>query len=237
MRHHAAVTDDPITHDRRTHDRRTDDLLTTARSRVRRHAERARYDRATVHAVIDEAYLAHVGFVVDHRPSVLPMTYGRVDDVLYLHGAAGNAMLKAADGADVCVTITLLDGLVLARSAFKHSMNYRSVVLFGTAARVTDEREQRLALDAIVDHSVCGRSVVARPASPSELRATAVLRLAIHEGSVKVRAGGPADDEADLDLAVWAGWVPLRVVAGEPVQVAGQPADGLTPPDAGTLAR
>ncbi len=221
MRHHASVTDE---------------LLATARSRVRRQVERAHYDRATVHAILDEAYLAHVGFLGDHGPCVLPMAYGRVDDVLYLHGAAGNAMLQAVDGADVCATVTLLDGLVLARSAFKHSMNYRSVVLFGTAARVTAEAEKRRAFDAIVDHSVPGRSRVARPASPSELRATAVLRLPIAEGSAKARAGGPDDDD-DLDLPVWAGHVPLRLVAGTPVpDTDGHPPD-VPAPNRETLAR
>ena len=175
--------------------------------------------------------------MVDGGPRVLPMTYGRVDDVLYLHGAAGNAMLKAADGVPVCVTVTLLDGLVLARAAFKHSMNYRSVVLLGAARRVVDDAEKRSAFDAIVEHSLPGRSRVVRPATSSEVRATSVLRFPLHEGSAKVRTGGPSDDEADLDLAVWAGHVPLHLVAGEPVQADGQRVDGLTPPPAAALLR
>jgi len=148
---------------------------------------------------------------------VLPMTYGRDDDVLYLHGDVGNAMLKASAGTEVCVTVTLLDGLVLARSAFHHSMNYRSVVVLGTATRVEDPAEQRRAFDVIVEHVVPGRSRVARPASAAELRATAVLRLPIQEGSAKVRTGDAIDDPEDLDLPVWAGSVPLRIVAGDPV--------------------
>ncbi len=172
----------------------------------------------TVDAIIDEAYLAHVGFVIDGAPRVLPMTYGRDGDVLYLHGAAGNAMLRASTDAAVCVTITLLDGLVLARSAFHHSMNYRSVVLFGTATKVTDDDEKRRALDAVVEHVLPDRSQVARSTSDAELRATLVLRLPIEEGSAKVRTGGPIDDAEDMDLPVWAGVVPLRLTAGDPLQ-------------------
>lgn len=209
------------------------ELRPTDRTKVRRLAERGRSDRATVHEVIDEAYVAHVGFVVDGEPRVLPMTYGRDGDVLYLHGAVGNAMLRASAGAEVCVTITLLDGLVLARSAFHHSMNYRSVVLLGRAEKVEDEDEKRRAFDAIVDHVLAGRSEVARPANPSELRQTLVLRLPIQEGSAKVRTGGPVDDDEDLDLPVWAGVVPLGLVAGPPEQDPAQPAT-YPPPDLGT---
>ena len=203
----------------------SDQLVTTDRTKVRRLADRGRSDRALANEVIDEAYIAHVGFVVDGEPRVLPMTYGRDGDVLYLHGAVGNAMLRASEGAQVCVTITLLDGLVLARSAFHHSMNYRSVVLLAEARKIEDEDEKRRAFDVIVEHVLAGRSQVARPASESELRKTTVLALPIDEGSAKVRTGGPIDDDEDMDLAVWAGVVPLRLVAGEPVQDAGQGAD------------
>jgi len=196
----------------------TDALLPTDRTRVRRLPDRGRFDRATVHEVLDEAYLAHVGFVVDGEPRVLPMTYGRDGDVIYLHGAVGNAMLRASADAEVCVTVTLLDGLVLARSAFHHSMNYRSVVLLGTATRVDDDDEKRRALDAVVEHVLPGRSAVARPTNDAELRKTLVLRLPITEGSAKVRTGGPIDDPEDMDLPVWAGVVPLRLVADAPVQ-------------------
>jgi nitroimidazol reductase NimA-like FMN-containing flavoprotein (pyridoxamine 5'-phosphate oxidase superfamily) len=211
----------------------TDQLTPTDRTKVRRLAERGRYDRATIHEVLDEAYIAHVGFVVDGEPRVLPMTYGRIDDVLYLHGAAGNAMLRASSGAEVCVTVTLLDGLVLARSAFHHSMNHRSVVLLGTATKVDDDAEKRRALDAVVEHVLPGRSQVARPSNDVELRKTMVLRLPIAEGSAKVRTGGPVDEPEDMDLPVWAGVVPLRLVADAPVQDPTQPLPGLTPPTAG----
>lgn len=193
-------------------------LAQTDRTKLRRIAERGSFDRALANSIIDEAYLAHVGFVVDGAPKVLPMTYGRDGDVIYLHGAVGNAMLRASAGAEVCVTITLLDGLVLARSAFHHSMNYRSVVLLGVAERVDDEDEKRRAFDVIVDHVLPGRSETARPTSASELRTTLVLRLPIDEGSVKVRTGGAVDDEEDLDREVWAGVIPLRLTPGEPEQ-------------------
>lgn len=196
----------------------TESLTVTERTKVRRLAERGRYERWLVEAILDEAYLAHVGFVVDGQPRVLPMTYGRDGDVLYLHGAVGNAMLRASAGAEVCVTVTLLDGLVLARSAFHHSMNYRSVVLLGPATKVEDPEEKRRAFDVIVEHVLPGRSQVARPSNDSELRSTMVLRLPIAEGSAKVRAGGPKDDAEDMDLPVWAGVVPVRLTSGAPEQ-------------------
>jgi nitroimidazol reductase NimA-like FMN-containing flavoprotein (pyridoxamine 5'-phosphate oxidase superfamily) len=196
----------------------SDQLAQTDRTRVRRLAERGSFDRDLANSIIDEAYVAHVGFVVDGTPRVLPMTYGRDGEVLYLHGAVGNAMLRASAGAEVCVTITLLDGLVLARSAFHHSMNYRSVVLLGAAQKVDDEEEKLRAFDVLVDHVLPGRSAVARPSDPSELRATLVLKLPIEEGSAKVRSGGAIDDDADLGLAVWAGVIPLRLTPGEPEQ-------------------
>jgi nitroimidazol reductase NimA-like FMN-containing flavoprotein (pyridoxamine 5'-phosphate oxidase superfamily) len=215
----------------------SDDLAATPRTALRRHAERGRFDRATVNGVLDEAYIAHVGFVVDGEPRVLPMTYGRDGDVLYLHGAVGNAMLRAAAGAPVCVTVTLLDGLVLARSAFHHSMNFRSVVLLGTATKVTDDAEKAHAFDVIVDHVVPGRSRVARPANDGERRTTMVLRLPIQEGSAKVRTGGPIDDPEDMDLPVWAGVVPLRLIPGSPEQDPAQTQVGLEGPSAASLDR
>jgi len=192
-------------------------LRETSRTKLRRRADRGSFDRVLAHAILDEALVAHVGFVVDGRPAVLPMTYGRVDDTLYLHGAVGNGMLRAASGADVCVTVTLLDGLVLARAAMHHSMHYRCVVLYGRAERVDGEAEKRRAFDAVVEHSVAGRSAVARPANDLELRKTLVLRLPIDEASVKVRAGGPVDDPEDLGLPVWAGVFSVRLEQGEPV--------------------
>ncbi|MGK2948104.1 MAG: pyridoxamine 5'-phosphate oxidase family protein [Acidimicrobiales bacterium] len=208
----------------------TDELTPTDRTKVRRLPDRGRYDRTTVEAILDEAYVAHVGFVVDGQPRVLPMIHGRDGAVLYLHGAVGNAMLRGSVDAEVCVTVTLLDGLVLARSAFHHSMNYRSVVLLGTATKVTDEEEKRRAFDVIVDHTLPGRSEVARPANDSEVRATMVLRIPIEEGSAKVRAHGVSDDEADMDWPAWAGVVPLRVVAGDPEQDPAQTGTGLPAP-------
>jgi nitroimidazol reductase NimA-like FMN-containing flavoprotein (pyridoxamine 5'-phosphate oxidase superfamily) len=208
-------------------------LVTTDRTKVRRLPARGTDDRQLAHAVIDEAYIAHVGFVVDGEPRVLPMTYGRDGEVLYLHGAVGNAMLRASAGMEVCVTITLLDGLVLARSAFHHSMNYRSVVLLGTAQKVEGDEEKRRAFDAIVEHVLPGRTQVARPASDAELRKTLVLALPIDEGSAKVRTGGPIDDEEDMDLPVWAGVVPLQLVAGPPEQDPAQDGGLSTPAVAG----
>jgi nitroimidazol reductase NimA-like FMN-containing flavoprotein (pyridoxamine 5'-phosphate oxidase superfamily) len=192
-------------------------LRETPRTTHRRLAKRGSFDRDLANAILDEAYLAHVGFVVDGAPKVLPMTYGRDGDTLYLHGAAANAMLKASAGAEVCVTVTLLDGLVLARSAFHHSMNYRSVVLLGVAEKVDDDAEKDHAFDVIVDHVVPGRSQVARPTNRTERTSTFVLRLRIDEGSAKVRTGDAVDDEEDLGLPVWAGVVPLRLTPGEPV--------------------
>ena len=182
-----------------------------------RKADRGRYDRETVRAILDEALVCHVGLCVDGRPRVVPTTFVRIDDHVYLHGAVGNAALRAlAGGAEACVAVTLLDGLVLARSAFHHSMNYRSVVLFGRATAVTDEDEKREALLAIVERMVAGRANSTRPPTPEELRATLVVRLPIGEASAKVRTGGPVDDEADYDLPHWAGVIPLAVVRGEP---------------------
>ncbi len=212
------------------------------RTRVRRLADRGRYDAATVHAILDEAYLAHVGVVVDGEPRVLPMAFGRADDVLYLHGAVGNALLRGGHAAEVCVTVTHLDGLVLARSAFHHSMNYRSVVVLGRAEKVTDPDEKRRALDAITDHVLPGRADTSRRTNDSELRQTLVLRVPLAEASAKVRTGPPIDEEEDLDLPYWAGVVPMRLVPGEPDQDALQcdrpelasiPAPAITRPSAG----
>jgi len=193
-------------------------LQQTDRSRIRRKAERGRYDAATVDAILDEALVCHLGFVVDGRPVVLPTTFVRVDDDVYVHGAVGNAALRAlAAGGDVCLTVTLLDGLVLAKSAFHHSMNYRSVVLFGRADVVAEPSEKRVALLALVDRMVPGRSTASRSPTDEELRSTLVLRLPVAEGSAKVREGGPIDDEEDLTLPYWAGVIPVTTVLGEPV--------------------
>jgi nitroimidazol reductase NimA-like FMN-containing flavoprotein (pyridoxamine 5'-phosphate oxidase superfamily) len=188
----------------------------TERTRVRRLPERAAYDRATVHAILDEGFICHVGFVVDGQPFVVPTGYARVGETVYLHGSTGSR-LGLRPGMDVCVTVTLVDGLVLARSAFHHSMNYRSVMAIGRTRPVTDPEEKEAALRALVDHIVPGRSGAVRGGDRRELAATAVLALPLEEVSAKVRTGPPVDDEADYALPVWAGVLPLRQVADPPV--------------------
>jgi nitroimidazol reductase NimA-like FMN-containing flavoprotein (pyridoxamine 5'-phosphate oxidase superfamily) len=205
------------------------DLAPTSRTKVRRMAERGRYDRATITGILDEGIVAHVGFVGDAGVCVLPMAYGRVDDRLYLHGAVGNAMLKASSGADVCVTVTLIDGLVLSRSAFHHSMNYRSVVVVGRATTVEDDAERDAALRAIVNHTVPGRADACRAPSDAELRKTQVLSLPIAEASAKVRTGAPIEDPDDIGLPYWGGQIPLRVVPADPIADDFVPADMAAP--------
>lgn len=186
-------------------------------SNLRRKADRGHYDWDTVTAILDEALICHVGFAVDGRPSVVPTAFARIDDHLYLHGAVANFALRTlVAGADACVTVTLLDGLVLARSAFHHSMNFRSVMLFGRAEAVVDDVEKTTALLAIVDHMVESRSGATRPPTPHELRSTLVVRFPIDEGSAKVRTGGPIEEPADYGLPHWAGVIPLNVVRGQP---------------------
>jgi uncharacterized protein len=193
----------------------------TARTVPTRYRERARYDRATVHAILDEALICHVGFVGERGPVVLPTIHARLDDTLYLHGSTGSRpMLVAAgssDGLPVCVTATLVDGLVLARSWMHHSLEFRSVVVVGNARLVRDDDEKRRALAAVVDHVVSGRAADSRPPHARELAATAVLALDLVEVSAKVRTGGPVDDEEDLGLPHWAGVLPLTVQPGSPV--------------------
>jgi len=190
----------------------------TPRTTVRRLPDRARYDRATVHAILDEGLVCHVGFVDEGQPFVIPSAYARVGDRLVIHGSAASRMVKAlAGGAPACVTVTLLDGLVLARSGFHHSMNYRSVVVLGRATEISDPGEKRRALDAIVEHVAPGRVASVRPPSENELRATRVVALPLDEASAKVRTGPPKDDEADYTLPVWAGELPLRLEPLAPV--------------------
>lgn len=187
-----------------------------------RNPDRVQYDRAAVHAVLDEALVAHVGFVVDGAPVVLPHLHARLDDTLYLHGSTGARALRGAgDGLAVCVTVTLLDGLVLARSAFHHSVDYRSVVAHGVARPVLDVDEKRHALAALVDHVARGRATQTRAPSGKELAATAVLALPLEQVSLKVRTGGPRDDDADLGLPHWAGVLPLSLQPGPPQPDAG----------------
>lgn len=193
-------------------------LPITDRTRVRRLPKRGAYDRETIHAILDEALLCHVGFVVDGAPVVIPTIHWRQGDMLYFHGSAASRMLRnLKDGLEACVTVTLLDGLVLARSAFHHSMNYRSVVIFGRATLVESEEERLRALDALVEHVVRGRSKDVRPPNAAELRQTMVLALPIEEASAKIRTGGAVDDEEDYALPVWAGVIPMSLTPGEPV--------------------
>ncbi|MER6530255.1 pyridoxamine 5'-phosphate oxidase family protein [Streptomyces sp. NPDC001508] len=186
----------------------------TDRTVPTRSADRASYDRDVVHAILDEGYVCHLGFVRDGAPVVLPTLYARVGERLYVHGSTGSRPLRmtgqAGPGLPVCVTVTHVDGLVLARSAFHHSLNYRSVVVHGIAHEVTDPEERRLALNALVDHVVPGRAADSRPADKKELAATAVIRVDLDEVSAKLRTGGANDEPEDLGLPHWAGVVPLR---------------------------
>ena len=190
----------------------------TARTRLVREPQRAVYDRAAAYEILDEGFICHVGFVIDGQPFVIPTGYGRVGDNLYVHGSAASRMLRNLDqGTPVCVTVTLLDGLVLARSIFNHSMNYRSVVVLGTAVAVTDADEKLTALRQLSEHILPGRWVESRLPNEKELKATLVLRLPITEFSAKVRQGDPIDDEEDYGFPTWAGVIPLQTVAGTPV--------------------
>jgi uncharacterized protein len=190
----------------------------TPRTTVRRLPDRARYDADSVRAILDEGLVCHVGFVDEGQPFVIPSTYARLGDRVVVHGSAASRMIRAlAGGTAACVTVTLLDGLVLARSAFHHSMNYRSVVVVGVASEITDPAEKARALDAIVDHVAPGRLGEVRAPSPLELKATRVVWLPLSEASAKVRTGPPKDDEEDHALDCWAGELPLRLVALDPV--------------------
>ena len=196
------------------------------RTRVRRLPERGAYDHETIAAIVDEALICHLAWVTDEGwPRVIPTIHARVDDTLYVHGSTASRTLRGiADGREVCIEITLLDGLVLARSAFHHSMNYRSVVVHGTAREVTDPEESVAAQRALVDHVAHGRARDARMANRREMEQTTILAIEMVEASAKVRTGPPKDDEEDLDLDVWAGVLPLRVLPGEP-----EPAPDLKP--------
>lgn len=188
----------------------------TPRTRVNRMSKRGDYSQKTIYGILDAAFVCHVGFVVDGQPYVIPTGYGRDGNMLYLHGSAASRMLRTlAGGIDVCVTVTVLDGIVLARSAFHHSMNYRSVVMLGKAMPVEGDDEKRTALRAISEQIVPGRWNDVRKPTSQELKATAVLRLPIEEASAKIRTGPALDEEADYELDVWAGVVPISMHAGE----------------------
>jgi len=192
--------------------------VAAARTKVKRHPERGVYEREAIHAILDEALVCHVGFVVDGQPFVIPTIHARVGDTLYIHGSPASRMLKTlGDGVDVCVTATLVDGIVFARSWFHHSLNYRSAMVFGRARPVTDPAEKEAALAAVVEHIAAGRSDDSRWPSEKETRTTEVLALEISDASAKVRTGPPKDAAEDLELPVWAGVLPLSLVPGEPL--------------------
>jgi nitroimidazol reductase NimA-like FMN-containing flavoprotein (pyridoxamine 5'-phosphate oxidase superfamily) len=192
--------------------------IPTDRTQVKRLAKRGVYDKAQVHAILDEGFICHVGFSVDGQPYVIPTGYARVGDTVYIHGSAASRMLRTLDGGvDVCLTVTLVDGFVLARSAFHHSMNYRSVVVLGKARLVTDAPEKVAALRSFTNHILPGRWEEVRQPNEPELKATSVLALSLDEVSAKVRTGPPIDDEEDYAFPVWAGVVPLRARVTEPV--------------------
>lgn len=205
---------------------------------VKRLPKRGVYDRELVYGILDEGFICHVGFAVDGRPFVIPTGYARVDDRLYIHGSQLSRMLRTlAQGIDVCVTVTLVDGLVLARSAFHHSMNYRSVVMFGRASSVESGEEKLAALLAFSEHVIRGRWNDVRGPSEQELKATAVLSLPLVEVSAKVRTGPPLDDEEDYALNVWAGVIPLQVGSGEPISDPRSPKTCEPPPYARNYTR
>jgi len=190
----------------------------TERTQVKRLPKRGKYDAETVYKILDEAFVCHVGFVVDGQPFVIPTNFGRVADTVYLHGSAASRMLRTLSGGiPVCVTVTLVDGLVLARSAFHHSVNYRSVVILGTAKLVEDPTEKMEALRLFTEHIMKGRWDEIRRPNEQELKGTIVLALPLEEVSAKVRVGGPVDDEEDYSLPVWAGVLPLAQTKGTPL--------------------
>jgi len=190
----------------------------TARSELRRLPNRGSHDWAAIHAILDAAFLAHVSFNVDQQPFVIPTLYGREDNKLYLHGSAASRMLRELEtGVAACVSVAMVDGLVLARSAFHHSMNYRSVVAFGNARRIADSIQKTHALSVISENVIAGRWNQVRGPSDKELKATSVLEFTIEEASAKVRTGPPLDDEEDYELAVWAGVLPLQLEPKPPL--------------------
>lgn len=197
----------------------------TKRTELRRLPKRGFHDSATINEILDAGFLAHVGFQVDGQPFVIPTLYGRDGEKLYLHGSAASRMLgQLAQGAPACVNVTLVDGLVLARSAFHHSMNYRSVVAFGIARKIAEEPQKRTALRVISEHLIRGRWDDVREPNAKELKATSVLEFQIEEASAKVRQGPPLDDEEDYSLPMWAGILPVKLKAGSPI-----PDERMTP--------
>ena len=209
----------------------------TPRTTVRRLKKRAVYDKALVHAILDEGFICHVGFVVETQPYVIPTIYARHDEMLYFHGAVASRTLKTlATGVDVCLTVTLMDGMVLARSAFHHSMNYRSVVVLGNARLVQEPEERMMALKVITDHAVPGRWDEVRGPNELEMKQTSVLALPLEEVSAKVRSGPPVDDDEDYSLPVWAGVVPIETHVTKPLDD-GRVVPGVAPPDLARFKR
>ena len=191
----------------------------TERTRVRRLPKRGAYDSETINSILDEAFVCHIGFVVDGQPYVIPTGFARIDNDLYIHGSSASRMLRSlAEGVQVCVTVTLVDGLVLARSAFHHSMNYRSVVILGKATLIEEPQEKDRAMEALTEHIVPGRWKDVRWPTELELKATSVLKVPIEEASAKIRTGGPVDDEEDYTIDIWAGVLPLNLVSGQPIE-------------------
>lgn len=196
----------------------TNEIKPTERTKLKRLPKRGNFERETVYKILDEAFVCHVGFTVENQPFVIPTAYGRKDDVLYIHGSAASRMMKnLAGGIDICVTVTLLDGLVLARSAFHHSVNYRSVVIFGKAELVSQESEKYEALRIFTEHIIPNRWDEIREPNAKELKGTTVLRLPINEASAKMRVGNPIDDEEDMSLNVWAGVIPIKLKTENPI--------------------
>ena len=206
-------------------------FLQTERTRLKRLPKRGHFDRETVYGILDEGFICHVGFAAEGQPFVIPTGYARDGDKLYIHGSQASRMLRTLSaGLDVCLTVTIVDGLVLARSAFHHSMNYRSVVVFGRATLVEDREEKLAALLALSEHFIRGRWADVREPTEAELIMTTVLSLPLVEASAKVRTGPPLDDEEDYSMPVWAGVIPLRLEAGEPIKDPRLP-DGIEAPD------
>jgi len=198
----------------------------TQRTQVRRLPERGAYERETIYSILDEGLICHVGFVADGAPFVIPTGYARQGDMLYIHGSAASRMIRAlGTGVEACITVTLLDALVLARSVFHHSMNYRSVVILGRSRRIDDDAEKLLALEWITEHLVPGRWREARHPSAQEMKATSVLAFSLAESSAKSRSGPPGDDEADYALPVWAGVLPLSLATGAVIRDERLPAE------------
>lgn len=213
-------------------------LPQTERTKLKRLPKRGHFDRKTVYGILDEGFICHVGFAPQGQPCVIPTGYARADDKLYIHGSQASRMLRTlSDGFDACVTVTIVDGLVLARSAFHHSMNYRSVVIFGRATIVAERQEKLDALLALSEHIIKGRWAEVREPTETELIQTTVLSLPLAEASAKVRTGPPVDDEEDYALPIWAGVVPLRLEAGEPINDPRLPQGIEVPPYAKTYRR